>query len=43
MLARMYGATDDGLHDHLMDYTKAVSGATFFAPSLKVLRALGRG
>ena len=25
----------------LMDYTRAVSGATFFAPSLEVLKSLG--
>jgi putative iron-dependent peroxidase len=41
MLRRMMGAAGDGLHDHLMDYTRAVSGATFFAPSLAVLKALG--
>jgi putative iron-dependent peroxidase len=41
MLSRMMGASGDGLHDHLMDYTQAVSGATFFAPSLEVLRSLG--
>jgi len=40
MLSRMMGAAGDGLHDHLMDFTRAVSGATFFAPSLQVLRAL---
>lgn len=42
MLARMMGTSGDGLHDHLMDHSRAVSGATFFAPSLQVLRALGR-
>ena len=42
MLRRMLGASGDGLHDHLMDYTRAVSGATFFAPSLKSLKSLGR-
>jgi porphyrinogen peroxidase len=42
MLARMMGNSGDGLHDHLMDFTRAVSGATFFAPSLEVLRSLGR-
>ncbi len=42
MLARMMGTAGDGLHDHLMDFTRAVSGATFFAPSLAVLRRLGR-
>ncbi len=41
MLDRMLGATGDGLHDHLMDYTRPVTGATFFAPSLKTLRSLG--
>jgi putative iron-dependent peroxidase len=41
MLGRMLGATGDGLHDHLMDYTRAVSGATFFAPALALLTALG--
>ena len=40
MLSRMMGTTGDGLHDHLMDYTRAVSGATFFAPSLEVLKSL---
>ena len=38
MLNRMFGATDDGLHDHLIDYTRAVSGAFFFTPSLEVLK-----
>lgn len=42
MLRRMLGAGGDALHDHLMDYTRAVSGATFFAPSLKTLKSLGR-
>jgi len=41
MLGRMMGISGDGLHDHLMDFTRAVSGATFFAPSLRVLKALG--
>jgi len=41
MLSRMYGTAGDGLHDHLMDFTQAVSGATFFAPSLEVLKSLG--
>ncbi|HSA59307.1 MAG TPA: Dyp-type peroxidase [bacterium] len=42
MLARMIGTNADGLHDHLMDHTCAVSGATFFAPSLESLKSLGR-
>jgi putative iron-dependent peroxidase len=36
----MLGASGDGLHDRLMDFTRAVSGATFFAPSQEVLRRL---
>ena len=43
MLARMIGATDDGLHDRLMEFSRAVSGAYFFAPSLRVLRRLAGG
>ena len=41
MLARMIGTTEDGLHDRLMEFSRAVSGANFFAPSLQTLRALG--
>ncbi len=40
MLARMMGVSGDGVHDHLLDFTAPVSGATFFAPSLDVLAAL---
>src|SRR5581483_3069968 len=40
MLSRMYGTAGDGLHDRLMDFTRAVTGATFFAPSLEVLKSL---
>jgi porphyrinogen peroxidase len=40
MLARMMGISGDGEHDRLLDYTRAVSGATFFAPSLKILQTL---
>jgi len=43
MLRRMMGVEGDGLHDHLMDFTQAVTGAHFFAPSLRVLKALGKG
>jgi len=42
MLSRMIGTSGDGLYDHLMDYSQAVSGANFFAPSLDVLKSLGR-
>jgi putative iron-dependent peroxidase len=41
MLARMMGTSGDGIYDRLMDFSSAVSGAHFFAPSLLVLRALG--
>jgi putative iron-dependent peroxidase len=37
MLANMYGTSGDGLHDHLMDFTHAVSGSFYFAPSLDAL------
>jgi putative iron-dependent peroxidase len=37
MLRRMIGATEDGQHDRLLEFTRAVSGATFFAPSARVL------
>ena len=42
MLARMMGVSGDGVYDRLMDFSHAVSGAHFFAPSLPVLRALGK-
>jgi putative iron-dependent peroxidase len=41
MLARMIGTSGDGLHDRLMEFSRAISGATFFAPSLSMLRSLG--
>jgi putative iron-dependent peroxidase len=40
MLARMFGLAD-GIRDHLTDFTRPVSGAYYFAPSLEALRALG--
>lgn len=39
MLARMYGRTGDGLHDRLTEYTRPVTGATYFVPSLEALGA----
>lgn len=42
MLSRMMGTSGDGRYDHLMNFTQAVSGATFFAPSLAVLKSLAR-
>jgi putative iron-dependent peroxidase len=41
MLRRMLGASGDGHQDRLLEFTRAVSGATFFAPSLRALRSLG--
>ena len=38
MLRRMLGLTGDGHEDRLLEFTRAVSGATFFAPSLALLR-----
>ena len=40
MLARMMGATGDGRHDRLMEFSRAVTGATFFAPSMETIASL---
>jgi putative iron-dependent peroxidase len=40
MLSRMYGLTGDGLHDRLLDFSRPVSGAYYFAPSLNALNEL---
>jgi putative iron-dependent peroxidase len=40
MLSRMMGATDDGRHDRLMEFSRAVTGATFFAPSMDTIASL---
>jgi porphyrinogen peroxidase len=40
MLARMMGTTADGLHDRLMEFSRAVTGVTFFVPSLETLSFL---
>lgn len=39
MLDSMYGQVD-GKTDNLLDYTKAVTGAYFFAPSQNLLQTL---
>ena len=36
----MFGVTGDGLHDHLTDFTRPVSGSYYFAPSLDALIVL---
>jgi porphyrinogen peroxidase len=40
MLARMFGTSDDGGHDHLLEFSHPVSGAYYFAPYLAVLTEL---
>jgi putative iron-dependent peroxidase len=40
MLRRMFGASGDGLSDRLLEFTRPVTGATFFAPPLRMLRSL---
>lgn len=41
MLDRMFLADDSGVYDHLMDYTRPVTGNFFFAPSRDFLLGLG--
>lgn len=40
MLGRIFGAAEDGLHDRLTEFSRPVSGAYYFAPSLTTLRDL---
>ena len=42
MLARMFGTAPDGLSDRLTDFSRPVSGAYYFAPSLEALSGLGQ-
>ena len=37
MLRRMFGQSGDGLHDHLTDYTRPVSGSAYFVPSIEAM------
>jgi putative iron-dependent peroxidase len=37
MLRRMFGQAGDGLHDHLTDYTRPVSGSAYFVPSIEAM------
>lgn len=41
MLSRMFGTADDGVRDHLLDFSRTVAGAYYFAPSVEALGALG--
>ncbi len=43
MLRRMMGVAGDGLHDRLMEFTRPVSGAHFFVPSVEMLSELVSG
>jgi deferrochelatase/peroxidase EfeB len=36
----MFGAAGDGEYDHLTDFSRPVSGAYYFAPSLTALNEL---
>jgi len=40
MLARMFGTDADRIHDHLMDFSRPVTGSFYFAPSLTTLAEL---
>jgi putative iron-dependent peroxidase len=40
MMRRMFGASGDGMHDHLMDFTRPVTGAVFFLPPAAMLQKL---
>lgn len=40
MLDRMFDTVKEGIHDHLLDYTRAETGAFFFAPSLDMIESI---
>ncbi|KAJ0385104.1 hypothetical protein COL922a_007042 [Colletotrichum nupharicola] len=40
MLERMFIGNPPGLHDRILDFSKAVTGSTFFVPSARVLESL---
>jgi porphyrinogen peroxidase len=41
LLARMFGTSDDGVTDRLTDFSRPVTGAYYFAPSLNALADVG--
>ncbi|KAI0876462.1 hypothetical protein GGS24DRAFT_488637 [Hypoxylon argillaceum] len=41
MMQRMFVGHPAGLHDRILDFSTPVTGTTFFAPSLSMLKALG--
>lgn len=42
MLDSMFDQSGEGVYDHLMDFTRAETGAYFFAPSLEQLVEMGK-
>ncbi|QLG89023.1 Dyp-type peroxidase [Chitinibacter bivalviorum] len=42
MLARMIAPTADGRVDHLLNFSRAVTGAAFFVPSVEALQGLAK-
>lgn len=40
MLARMFGTFGDGFSDHLLSFTKPVTGSFYFAPSVEILASI---
>lgn len=42
ILKNMYGVSGDGLHDRLLDFTQAVTGSYWFAPSREALENMLR-
>ena len=41
MLERMFIGVPEGKHDRILNYSTAVTGTTFFAPSASLLASLG--
>jgi putative iron-dependent peroxidase len=41
MLQRMFIGDPPGLHDRILNYSKPLTGTTFFAPSASQLASLG--
>ena len=39
ILERMFGISDDGIRDRITDFTRAATGAFWFAPSKSELKA----
>lgn len=43
MLERMFGTSEDGIYDRIVDFTRPVTGAYYFAPGLSDLEQALRG